>query len=223
MKRSAAIDGLIGLFGGTFDPVHVGHLRTAFELCERLGFDELRFIPAAVPPHRATPSAPIELRVRMIEAAIAGQAGLTLDLRELERAGPSYTVDTAASLRAEFPRHALCLLLGMDAFAELPSWHEWQRLLDLVNIVVAQRPGSSLPTDGAVGRLLAERRVDSGSDWQPSGQIVVLNVTQLEVSSTDLRASIRAGIEPRYLVPDAVAKIITEAGCYAEPNEIVEP
>lgn len=218
MRRPAGVDGVLGLFGGTFDPVHVGHLRTAYELRIRLGLDRVHFIPAAVPPHRGPPAASTALRLQMLEAALAHESQAILDRREIDRAGPSYSIDTAASLRAEYPRHALCLLLGMDAFLGLPGWRDWERLLDLVHIVVARRPGASLPETGALGRLLGTHRIDPvpARDWTPAGNIIVQDVTQLEVSATDLRHSIRDGVKPRYLVPQAVLEIITQTGCYAE-------
>ena len=218
MRRPESVDGVLGLFGGTFDPVHVGHLRTAYELRVRLCLDRVHFIPAAIPPHRSTPAAPTALRLRMLEAALANERHAILDRREIEREGPSYSIDTAESLRKEYPRHALCLLLGMDAFLGLPTWRDWERLLDVVNIVVARRPGASLPETGALGRLLEAHRIDPAPArrWAPAGQIVVQDVTQLEVSATELRNSIRDGVKPRYLVPEAVLDIITETGCYAE-------
>lgn len=221
MKTPAALAGSLGIFGGTFDPVHIGHLRTAFELRERLGLERIHFIPAAVPPHRPQPEAPAALRVRMLEAALADEPGAVVDRRELDRAGPSWSIVTAESLRAEFPGHALCLLLGMDAFLGLPEWRDWERLLTLVNIVVARRPGASLPDSGSLGRLLAERRIEAGParEWAAAGQLIVQDVTQLEVSATDLRASIRAGIAPKYLVPDVVRNIIATSGCYAGEDE----
>jgi nicotinate-nucleotide adenylyltransferase len=221
VKRPATLAGVLGLFGGTFDPVHIGHLRTAYELRLGLGIDRIHFIPAAVPPHRVQPVASAGLRVQMLEAALASETDSIVDCRELDRAGPSYTVDTAASLRAEFPDHALCLLLGMDAFLGLPEWRDWERLLSLVNIVVARRPGAQLPDSGSLGGLLAANRVgtDSAVCWETAGQIIVRDVTQLEVSATDLRASIRAGIAPKYLVPDAAWNIIATSGCYAGDDE----
>jgi nicotinate-nucleotide adenylyltransferase len=220
MRRSETLAGVIGIFGGTFDPVHVGHLRTAWELRLRLGLDRVHYVPAAVPPHRPQPAASAATRVAMLEAALAGDEFACVDRRELKRAGPSYSVDTAAELRTEFPEHALCLLLGMDAFLGLTEWRDWERLLGLVNIVVARRPGASLPASGSLGSLLAARRIDAAtSAWVSAGQIIVQDVTQLEVSATDLRASIRDGIEPRYLVPDAVRNIIANSGCYAENDE----
>lgn len=221
MRRPESIAGVVGIFGGTFDPVHIGHLRTAFELHVRLGLDRVHFIPAAVPPHRPQPVAPAKLRVAMLEAALAEEPYAALDLRELDRDGPSYTIDTVSSLRRELPDHALCLLLGMDAFLGLDQWRDWERLLTLVNIVVARRPGARLPDAGRLGRLLARHRISPGPDtsWEAAGQVLVQDVTQLEVSATDLRASIRLGIEPRFLVPDAVWHIIARTGCYAETDE----
>lgn len=218
MIRPASVAGVHGLFGGTFDPLHIGHLRTAYELKARLDIDCVHFIPAAVPPHRPQPIAPIALRVRMLQAALAEEAGMRVDLRELDREGPSYTVDTAESFRAEYPEHALCLLLGMDAFLGLPDWHDWQRLLELCNIVVARRPWLDLPSAGVLGQLLADRRVapETSAPWPRAGGIIVQDVTQLEVSATHLRASIKAGIEPKYLVPEAVRHLIAESGCYAD-------
>jgi nicotinate-nucleotide adenylyltransferase len=221
MRRPDNLAGVLGIFGGTFDPVHIGHLRTAFELGVRLDIDRIHFIPAAVPPHRPQPVASAELRLRMLEAALADETDAVVDRRELDRAGPSWSIDTAESLRAEFPGHALCLLLGMDAFLGLPEWRDRERLLTLVNIVVARRPGASLPESGRLGRLLAERRIEAGSDteWATAGQLIVQDVTQLEVSATDLRASVRAGVAPKYLVPDAVRNIIATSGCYAGGDE----
>lgn len=217
MRLPGSFDGVLGLFGGTFDPVHHGHLRMAYELRQRLEIDRVLFIPAAEPPHRAQPEALVGLRLEMLEAALLSETDCIVDRRELDREGPSYSIDTARSLQAEFPRHVLCLMLGMDAFLGLPQWHEWERLLDLVNIAVARRPGASLPHSGELGRLLQERRVIPGEtlDWAAAGQIIVQDVTQLEISSSDLRASIGAGLSPRYLVPEAVWDIIKKSGCYA--------
>jgi nicotinate-nucleotide adenylyltransferase len=218
MRVPANLSAVTGLFGGMFDPVHDGHLRTAYELRVRLGIDTVRFLPAAVPPHRAPPDADAALRVEMLEAALADASGCIVDSRELEREGPSYSIDTAQSLRDELPDHVLCLMLGMDAFLGLTSWHRWEELLDLVNLVVARRPGVMPPDSGELAKLLAERRIEPDDDsvWAPAGQIVIQDVTQLEIASSDLKASIRAGVEPRYLVPAAVCRIIARSGCYAD-------
>lgn len=224
MKLPGSLKGVLGLFGGTFDPVHNGHLRAAYELKHRLGIEQIHFLPAGQPPHRPEPLAPIGLRLQMLEAALADEPGCCVDRREIDREGPSYSVDTARSFRSEYPEHVLCLMLGMDAFLDLPTWHRWKELLDLVNFVVARRPGTSLPGSGELGRLLQQRRVvpDAALTWARCGQIVIQDVTQLEIASTDLRESIRAGIRPRFLVPPAVGKIIEVSGCYAHMDGFIE-
>ncbi len=208
---------IIGILGGTFDPIHYGHLRTGFELLERLRLTEVRFIPCANPPHRPAPATPGRLRLRMLRAAIRDESRFVADARELERPGPSYTVDTLESLRADLPGSALCLLLGMDAFLGLPSWHRWERLLELGHVVVAHRPGWQVPETGVLGELIRARRTARPEDLAGgAGRIHVEPVTQLEISSTELRAGVRAGMDPRYLVPDAVRRIILDTECYAE-------
>ena len=208
----------IGIFGGMFDPIHYGHLRTALELKSVLGLDGVHFVPCANPPHRADSMADGRLRLRMVKAAIEDEEGFFADARELERSGLSYTVDTLASFRAEFPQRPLCVLLGMDAFLGLPRWHRWSDVLKLAHVVVAHRPGWSAPVTGALGDLLRERRTASSIQLtvSPAGLVHVQPVTQLEISSTDLRASLRAGTDPKFLVPDAVRRIILETECYAE-------
>ncbi len=206
----------IGIFGGAFDPIHFGHLRTAFELQQALALEELRFVPAGNPPHRDAPLADAEVRLAMVRAAIEGQPGFAVDDREVRRDGPSYTVTTLAELRAEAPERPVCLVVGMDAFLGLHRWHRWREILQLAHIAVAHRPGWRAPTDGTLGELIAERGTGRVADLQQSqaGHIFVHPVTQLEISSTDLRNIIVNGRDPRYLVPDAVRDIIRETGCY---------
>lgn len=218
MRLPAPLKGVVGIFGGTFDPVHHGHLRTAYELQQQLDIERIHFIPAAQPPHRPQPEASAGLRLQMLEAAVEGEPGCIVDRREIDRLGMSYSIDTAHSLREDYPDHVLCLLLGMDAFLGLPEWERWEDLFGLVNVIVARRPGASLPGDGELGRVLESRRVtpDAETCWEAAGQIIIREVTQLEISATDLRNSIRAGLEPKYLVPDAVWDVIRTTGCYAE-------
>ena len=144
----------MGIFGGTFDPIHYGHLRSAFELLQALDLGEIRFIPSAQPPHRDSTSAAPELRLRMVEVAVEGQAGFTVDDLEFRRDGPSYSVDTLEALRAEHAETSLCLIVGMDAYLGLTSWHRWDEILDLAHIVVAHRPGWKMP---AASRPLSVR------------------------------------------------------------------
>jgi nicotinate-nucleotide adenylyltransferase len=211
----------IGIFGGTFDPIHYGHLRTAFELREKLALNEVRFVPCGQPPHRSGHVTPSAVRLQMLEAALAAEPGYVIDQRELERPGPSYTIDTLASLREEFPETALCLLVGMDAFLDLPTWHDWRKLLAFAHLVVAHRPGWQAPQRGLLGDLIRQHKTATVRDLRErvAGSIHIEPVTQLEVSSTELRRSIRAGIEPRYLLPDSVWRIIVATHCYAAPHE----
>ena len=207
----------IGLFGGTFDPIHYGHLRTAFELWQLLRLQEVRFLPAGNPPHREQPLASPELRLRMVRAAVRGQPSFTVDDREMRRTGVSYSVDTLTELRAEYPDRSLCLLLGMDAFLGLPHWHRWRELLSLAHIVVAHRPGWKAPTQGPLGEVMVDHGTGAIRDLHEntSGRIYVHAVTQLEISSTELRQLVVAGRDPRYLVPDEVRQILLETRCYS--------
>jgi nicotinate-nucleotide adenylyltransferase len=207
----------MGIFGGTFDPIHFGHLRTCFELMQELELTELRIIPTGSPPHREQPIADPGLRVAMVRAAVVDQPGFIVDDREVRRTGMSYSVDTLAELRAEFPDRSLCLILGMDAFLGLPNWHRWRDILDLAHVIVAHRPGWKAPTMGPLGELMVDRGTGGVKDLHSAlaGRIYIHGVTQLEISSTDLRNIITSGRDPRFLVPDAVRDIILETECYA--------
>jgi len=209
--------GPMGIFGGTFDPIHYGHLRTAFELREAARLSEVRFLPTGNPPHRDPAQASAEERLAMVRAAVEGQPGFSVDDRETRRSGLSYSVDTLGELRAEFPQRSICLLLGMDAFLGLPNWHRWREILELAHVVVAHRPGWKAPTQGPLGEVMVDRGTGSVRDLHDAtaGKIYVHAVTQLEISSTDLRALIARGRDPRYLVPDSVCKLLRETGWYA--------
>lgn len=212
----------IGVFGGTFDPIHYGHLRTAFEMLQALNFEQVRFIPCGDPPHRGMTFANAGLRFRMVEAAIAGQAGFVSDDRELRREGPSYSVDTLVELRREFPARSVGLIVGMDAFLKLPDWHRWDEILDLAHIVVAHRPGWRAPDIGPLGELIAEYGTHRVDDLHNTahGRIHIHAVTQLEIASTEIRELVAAGRDPRFLMPDAVRDVIEETGVYmSDTNE----
>lgn len=213
--------GAMGVFGGTFDPVHYGHLRTALELLEYAGLAEMRFMPAGTPPHRATTHADARTRLALVQAAIEGEPRFCVDDRELERDGPSWTVDTLRELRAEYGARPVCLVVGMDAFLGLPTWHRWEEILELAHLLVAHRPGWEAPGDGVLGQLLHERRVESGAALRaaPAGRIGICAVTQLEISSSAIRELVRAGREPRYLVPDPVCRLLAASGCYKAATE----
>jgi nicotinate-nucleotide adenylyltransferase len=212
--------GPIGLFGGTFDPIHFGHLRTAFELLQTLKLAQVKFLPTGDPPHREAPLANGQLRYDMVCAAVTGQAGFSVDDREIRRHGVSYTVDTLTQLRQEHPQQSLCLLLGMDAFLGMPTWHRWREIFDLCHVVVAHRPGWKAPITGPLGEVMVDRGTGAVRDLHssPAGKVYVQGVTQLEIASTDLRALIMSGRDLRYLVPDAVRDLIERSGCYAARN-----
>jgi nicotinate-nucleotide adenylyltransferase len=206
----------VAMLGGTFDPIHIGHLRSALELRERLGFEQIRLIPCHQPPHRNAPAASAAQRLRMLELALTGEAQLCTDARELNRAGPSYTFDTLCELRTELGANcSLSLIMGFDAFAELESWHRWRELLQLAHIVVIARPACVLPSTGELADLLRTRRAEPVVLQQTScGAIVVIELTPLPISATAIRALIRAGRSPRYLLPDAVWLFIREQALY---------
>ena len=192
----------LAIFGGTFDPVHLGHLSVAWEAAELLNA-EVRLIPANIPPHRPAPMASAAERVAMLRRALQGQSRLTLDTRELERSGPSYTVDTLAELRGEQGERALVLLVGADMFAKLSGWHRWRDLFELAHIGVLSRPGISAHLSEPLQREMDHRRLAdlSGLMHLPAGRIVQLEVTPLEISATRIRALLAAGRDPRYLLP----------------------
>lgn len=192
----------LAVFGGTFDPVHIGHLTVAWEAAELLDA-EVRLMPASVPPHRSAPLASSAERVAMLRAALAGQSRLVLDARELEREGPSYTIDTLRELRAEQGARPLVLLLGADAFAGLPGWHRWRELFDFAHIGVLSRPGVDALRPAELIEQVAARRVDDVAALHavPCGKLVELAVTPLEISATRIRELLAAGRDPRYLLP----------------------
>ena len=153
----------------------------------------------------------------MVRAAVSDQSGFVVDDRELQRDGPSYSIDTLQSLRQDFPGRPLALLIGMDAFLGLPHWHRWEEILDNAHIIVAHRPGWIAPDTGVLGELIASHGSQQIADLQSadSHRLFMHAVTQLEIASTDIRDLIAAGRDPRYLVPDAVCKRLAEDGCYS--------
>lgn len=207
----------LALLGGTFDPVHNGHLRAAWEAAEQLAAD-VHLLPANVPPHRPQPVLDADQRVMLLRLALAGQQRLRLDTRELDRAGPSYTVDTLLELRAEHgPRRPIVLLLGIDAFAGLPGWNRWLRLFDLAHIAVLARPGHARDYVPALLEQLVRRRcaIDAGWCDQAAGNVLTVEVSALEISATAIRGQLARGQEPRFLLPEAVLAEIQARRWYA--------
>lgn len=212
----AAMIRRIGLLGGTFDPVHYGHLRSALEVRDCLGLDELRLIPSARPPHRDQPGASAEQRLAMVRLAVGERSGLLVDDRELQRAKPSYTVETLESLRDELGNTVtLFMIVGWDAFCGLPGWHRWEELLQLANLVVLQRPEQDQDVPEVLKDLLAARSIsDPRQANARHGQILCLSQTPLAISATHIRTLVAGGQSPRFLLPDAVLDYIETHGLY---------
>ncbi len=211
----------IGIFGGTFNPIHNGHLRIALDIFEDFGLHQLRFIPLANAVHREQPAADGDIRLAMIEAAIGSQHCFMADAREIHRGGPSYTVDTLASLHEDFPDSPLCLLLGSDAFNQFMQWHQPERILQLANLIVMQRPNYRLPDEQSLQALVHTHKVDSIAKWrqQGSGAILFHPVTQLDISASDIRRRIAQYRSARYLTPDPVIELIESNHLYQQNAE----
>lgn len=208
----------IGIFGGTFDPVHYGHLRLAEELADALNLAEVRFIPAGQPPHRTVPRTPADHRLEMARLAIAGNPRFKLDEREVRQARASYTVDTLTALREELgPQQPLWLLMGADAFLGLPTWKEWTHLFELAHIAVAHRPGYRLAQSDTLNDELRQellRRQVSGAPNTPAGCVLLKPITQLDIAATAIRACLQCGRSARYLIPDSVLDYIQKNHLY---------
>jgi nicotinate-nucleotide adenylyltransferase len=215
---------MLGIFGGTFDPIHFGHLRVALDAVEALGLERLHFVPLAEPVHRDAAAAGARHRLAMIAAAIADEPRFVADDRELRRGGASYTIDTLRAFRAELPRETLCLLLGSDAFHAFLAWREPLGILQLAHLAVLQRPGFRMPDDPELGRLVAERRTADlrGLRDGGTGAIAFVPVTQLDISATDIRERCAGGRSARYLTPDPVLQLIDREQVYPRDATIAE-
>lgn len=210
---------MIGLLGGTFDPIHYGHLRVALEIRDALALEEVRFLPCRYPPHRAHPGVDPETRAGLVGLAIAETERFVLDRRELSRDGPSYSFDTLRSLREEYgPQKALGLILGADAFAGLPDWHRVGELLELAHVIVARRPGEPQRMSTALDALVHGRITDRVGDLRDAagGRVMWVEVTQLDISATAIRALLYRGGDPRFLIPDSVREAIRIQGLYKQ-------
>lgn len=199
----------IGLLGGTFDPIHFGHLRMAQELAESLSLDEVRFIPSANPPHKVPPLVSAEHRAVMVQLAIAGNPIFKFDDRELHRTGASYTIDTLLSLRSELVKNtSLVLFMGSDAFTKFNTWHRWQEIIQLCHIALVQRPLISIkePLPKVLDTFLHNHYTENAEDLHESsaGYVTMQPITPLDISSTAIRNSLQSGHSARYLMPDSV-------------------
>tara|TARA_R110001592_G_scaffold320639_2_gene598709 strand:- start:27520 stop:28230 length:711 start_codon:yes stop_codon:yes gene_type:complete len=229
MPQNANHSNGIGLFGGTFDPVHIGHLRTAVELRKVLNLSEMRLIPSACPPHRTQPDSSAEHRLAMLQLALGHGLGpntaepkLIADDKELRREGLSYTMDTLTEVRAEVgTKTPLFLCIGMDSLIDLNQWHRWRELTSIAHIVVAARPGWHLPKSGEVLEFVREHRATSIEQLQeiPAGKILMMEMTLLPVSATGIRQALQRGESIRYLVPDQVIDYIRQHQLYSDKKD----
>ena len=200
----------IGIFGGTFDPIHMGHLRMALELKQQLGLDEMRLLPSHQPPHRDAPKVSSAQRAEMLRIALQDCPELQFDERELRRNKPSYTYDTLQELRSELgDAVSLVLCMGVDAFAGLASWYRWQELIQLAHIVVVARPGWDIANGAGVRDLLNTHSSDIDALSRAAfGSIVLHSPRLLEISATEIRAQIQSGQSAQFLMPDGVWEYI---------------
>lgn len=211
-------DAPVGILGGTFDPIHFGHLRLAEESCEALGLARVLLIPSGQPPHRAAPATPAQERLAMARLAAEGNAAMEVDALEVNAAAPSYTVHTLERLRQRYgPARPLVLLLGADAFAGLTTWHRWQDLFGLAHLAIASRPGHPpharhLPEllSEALASQCAGRFADRPEALcaAPSGLVLPFEMTPLAISASLIRSRLSAGRSVRYLIPDSVLDYI---------------
>ena len=214
---------MICLFGGTFDPVHCGHIHGAIAVCDALQLAEIRMVLSARPGHREPPGAPATDRWQMLRLACAEDSRLIADDRELNRDAPSHTVETLAALRGQTGDSILVWVLGSDAFADLPSWHRWTEVLEFANLVILQRPGQTLAPEGGLSAQLeavcARHRVDHPPD-RACGQIMFLQDEMQSISASEVRAALATSQTAAHLLPDRVATYISRHGLYGDLRDI---
>lgn len=219
---SALTHGAIGILGGTFDPIHLGHLRLAQEVAEALALRSVHFVPGGQPPHRAKPQTAVADRVMMVKLAIADHPMFVLDERETQRTGPSYTFDTLSELRAELGVACpLVLMMGADAFLGFESWHRWQEIFNLAHIAVAHRPGAALGgMPGPLAQEFAQRRSNDAQAIHraAAGAIVEVPITALDISATKIRTMVQARRSARYLLLPAVFDYINDKQLFLKDN-----
>ena len=217
MGKQAATPGEpLAIFGGTFDPVHYGHLRCADEARRKLGLENLFLLPAGSPPHRDAPQATASQRLAMLELARAEFPRLLIDDREVRRSGPSYMVDTLQELRSEFPHRPLLLLLGQDAANQLHGWSRWKRLFELAHLVVLTRPAAQTSYPRELAEQIRPRLASGASQLRDSlhGRVLHLEVSPVDISATEIKAAIAAGRRPAAMMPAAVLAYITDKRLY---------
>lgn len=206
----------LGFLGGTFNPVHIGHLRGALDCVDQLGLDQVALLPAAQPPLKDLPVISAQHRSAMLELAVQRTEDLTVDCRELDRPGLSFTIDTVTELRHQWQGDtSLTFIMGLDSLVNLHHWRDWQGLFELCNIAVLARPGAHAALDGAVRRSIDQRRCPA-SDLKhcAAGAVTFVNQTPLDVSSTAIRGALKGGKNVQFLLPEAVIEYIVAHELY---------
>jgi nicotinate-nucleotide adenylyltransferase len=219
LSDNAAALGPIAVFGGTFDPVHHGHLRSGVELAERLQFAEVRMMPCASPPHRESPERSAKHRAAMLELAVAPDPLLHCDRRELLRSGRSYTVDSLIELRQELGnKRSICLVMGCDAVLGIDTWHRWEKLLDLAHVVVIARPGWQIPESGPIAQWMRKHSAMGAAQLATfsAGTVHVEELRPFSVSASEIRQLLAAGKSARYLLPESVLEYISNHKLYIQ-------
>lgn len=206
----------IGLLGGTFDPIHIGHLRMALEIQEIFQLEKIHVIPCYEPVHRPHPCASPEQRFEMVKCAVQDMPNFIADPREIKRAKSSYTIDTITEMRHEMPNTPLCLLLGVDAFLDFPNWHRYEKILECAHLIIAHRPNYHLPTEGLIADLLKVRLDNNSINMREKlgGKIWLQPITALEISSSTIRSQLSNKKNPKYLVPDVIYQYIKQYEIY---------
>lgn len=210
---------LIGVFGGTFDPVHRGHFVTIVAVRERLRFDSVRVIPAAIPPHRDPAHASAQHRLAMLRLTFESKPGFVVDDVELHREGPSYTIDTLLELHRQQGSAHLCLVLGVDAFLQLPTWHRWREILDQSHIAVMQRAGSGLPNAPDPWWRSYETDDPDSLRRAQSGRVIQVDVPSVPVSATSVRQRILQGRDTGDSLAEPVWNYIRKHELYGYQDE----
>ena len=212
------ISKLIGVFGGTFDPVHNGHTKIIQNLLELLPFDEIKVIPNGQPPHRTSVCSNND-RLEMVNLAFKGINQISVDEREIHREGPSYAIHTAREILEEYHQDNIIWIMGSDAFSEIDTWFEWKDFLNIINILVMARPGSEIDSTSMAGTLILERQTSNIDDLSHgAGKILIVDIDPISISSTQVRSNLAAGETVNELILEDVSDYIYSGKLYTKPS-----
>ena len=212
------ISKLIGVFGGTFDPVHNGHTKIIQNLLELIPFDEIKVIPNGQPPHRTSVCSNND-RLEMVNLAFKGINQISVDEREIHREGPSYAIHTAREILEEYHQENIIWIMGSDAFSEIDTWFEWEDFLNIINILVMARPGSEIDSTSMAGTLILERQTSNIDDLsRGAGKILIVEIDPINISSTQVRSNLAAGETVNELILEDVSDYIDSGKLYTKPS-----